>query len=456
VDRTSRLDHNREAMDFRIIWPIILTCLFLGAPVAYAQDASWLDITLDKSIVLTLDRVPTTIAITNPNIVNPQPLGQTGLKYQMQGTSLGNTDLIIQYDGGEHEIYDITVHRDLSDLIRTIDDITEGAPPRVYPLDDRIVVQGSVTDLDSLEQVALMTRLFDEEFVNLMIVDGDHQVQLEVVFAEVSRSGLRNLGVSLLWSNSNIGVNTLSSGLAATADALAAPDLLQAILPGQMAIGGYVDQIQLGSILSILSEYKLSKILSQPTIVTLSGQNGSFQAGGQIPIPVTGALGATNVQMLNYGVMLNFTPTVLAGNVVDMTVTIQVSEPDQGTAVGGTPGLLTRMGTSHLRLASGMTFAMAGMLNERVSYSRVGPPGLSRIPVLGALFRSVQHFRSETELVIFVTPRLVRPLAAAEVPAYPGTTEGNHPGDLELFLLGADHSSGTRSSKPSKKVGMKR
>ena len=176
-------------------WAALVAVLFALAPTAQAQENSdWLDIQLGKSIVLTTQRIPVAIAITDPEVAVAVTLGQAS-KFQVQGTSIGTTDLIVQFGRGyPPQIYEITVHRDLSDLVRRIDSIVEGEPPRVYPLGERVVVEGAVDDLDTLEQVALVARIFDEDFVNLMSVRGDHQVQLEVVFAEVSRTATRELG----------------------------------------------------------------------------------------------------------------------------------------------------------------------------------------------------------------------------------------------------------------------
>jgi pilus assembly protein CpaC len=155
-----------------------------------------------------------------------------------------------------------------------------------------------------------------------------------------------------------------------------------------------------------------------------------------------------------------FVPTVLADNVIDVQVEMEMSEVDNSvtTKLAGisVPGFVSRKAKSHVRLQSGMSFAIAGLLTETVSMQRDEVPGLGRIPVIGALFRSISHTREETELVIFVTPRLVRPLAPDEIPPLPGTTENNNPSDLSLFLLGADRRFGSRTATPTGSVGLKR
>lgn len=454
--------------------PIAACALLFAAAPAVAQEeqrADWLDIELGKSVVLELPRTPTAIAITNPDVANPVSLGVAS-KIQIQGTALGTTDLVVQYGPTiAPTIYEITVHRDLSDLIRRIDSIVEGEPPRVYPLEDRIVVEGDVDDLDTLEQVALVAQLYDKQFVNLMQVRGDHLVQLEVLFAEVSRSGVRQLGLNTLVQLPQQQITTSLMGpvslIANTYSVPTATDIAHGGLVGPPLAGGFNlgvgylgGTVQAAAVMDILDDYKLGKILAQPTLVSLSGQQAEFLAGGEVPIPAPGGAGTVMIQYKPYGIQLVFVPTVLGGNLIDVRVTVEVSEID---AAGGTrltgievPGFITRKGRSHLRIESGMTFAMAGMLSDGVSFGRAGIPGLGRIPIIGALFRTISHIREETEVVIYVTPRLVRPLAAGEVPAAPGTTENNNPSDIELFLLGLDHRPGSRTANPTGAVGLQR
>lgn len=445
--------------------------LSFAAPEAHAQEtrSEWIDIEVGKSIVIETPKNATAVAVTDPTVAEPVPLASPN-KIMIQGKQVGTTDLIIQQAGGAPFYrYEITVSRDLTDLVRRIDDIVEGAPPSTYALRDRIVVEGPVDDLETLERVAQMATVYDEDFVNLMTVRGDHQVQLEVVFAEVSRTQLRELGLNVLYGNQDAAVGLTSPG-SNTGNIVQFGELestinggiIPAAAAGTFQLLGFASDLDFGAILSVLDDNRLSKILAQPTLVALSGQQAEFLAGGEIPVPAPSGAGAISITYKEYGVKLVFIPTVLAGNVVDMRVQVEVSEPDfsTGTRLTGieVPGFISRKGKSHLRIESGMTFAMAGLLNEQTVWSRAQVPLLGDIPVLGALFRYVRHQREETELVIFVTPRLVRPLGPGEVPAPPGTTEDTNPNDLELFLLGMDHRPGSRTADPtpSGPVGLER
>jgi len=456
----------------------------LGCSVTLANDAhaqeqgggSWLDIEVGKSVQITTPRLPTAIAVTDPDIAVTQTLGAAN-KIQVQGVSIGTTDLVVQFGPGVPPlIYEVTVSRDLSDLIRRIDSIVEGEPPRVYPLGERIVVEGAVDDLDTLEQVALVARIYDGEFVNLMSVRGDHQVQLEVMFAEVSRTGTRELGLNVLFGDRNLSVAMLQPATGQTL--FSNPSLVGLIQQGQQAnlsgfagspviggitLGSYIQAIDTTAVLGVLDDYKLGKILAQPTLISLSGQQSEFLAGGELPVPVPqggGGLTQVTIQYKEYGVNLSFVPTVLANNVIDIRMYLEISEPDYSVAtqVAGiaVPGFVTRKSSSHVRLESGKTFAVAGLLSDNVSFARVGIPGLGRLPLIGTLFRQISHVREETEVVIYVTPRLVRPLSPGEVPAAPGTTENNNPSDFELFLLGMDHRPSSRTVSPTGAVGLQR
>ena len=415
--------------------------------VALAAEprGDWLDIEVGKSVVIETPKNATAIAITDPTVADIVPLASAN-KIQVQGKSVGTTDLIIQLGpGSEPTRFDITVHTDLSDLIRRVGEIVEGEPPRVYPLAKHIVVDGPVPDLDTLEEVASMARAFDPEFVNLMTVRGDHQVQLELILAEVSRNATREIGMTWSFSDSGTGLDV---GITQPTNPVRAFRVNTAFDDG----GG----IAIGAELSLMDDYNLAKYLAQPTIVCLSGQQCEFLAGGEVPyVSQAGANGAS-VSFKEYGVKMSFVPTILAGSVVDMRVQIELSEIDRSVAIGDNFGIITRKTKSHVRVTNGHTMAISGMLLEHTTYARSEVPLLGRIPLVGVLFRYTKHVKDERELVIFVTPRLVRPLGPGEVPAYPGATEDNNPTDLELFLLGLDHRPGSRTAEPTGDVGLQR
>jgi pilus assembly protein CpaC len=195
------------------------------------------------------------------------------------------------------------------------------------------------------------------------------------------------------------------------------------------------------AMLSLLETNGLAKVLAEPTLVTLSGQEARFLAGGEFPIPLVGALGQVTVHWKKFGILLNFTPTVI-GDTIHLKLGAEVSDIDSSLAitVGGStiPGLTSRQSETTVRLGDGQSFAIAGLLSDRTRSSIAEVPVLGQIPILGALFRSTAFRRDETELLVLVTARMAAPLAPHQVPPLPTEFQLNDPDDFSLFLLGID------------------
>ena len=182
----------------------------------------------------------------------------------------------------------------------------------------------------------------------------------------------------------------------------------------------------------------LIKVLAEPTLIALSGNEASFLAGGQFPVPVPQGLGTVAIEYKDFGVQLKFTPTVLADNKINIKVAPEVSELDFSTAFSSAdyviPGLNTRGAETVVELADGQSFAIAGLLRDTARDTMSKFPLLGDIPILGALFRSRSFQRNETELVIIATPRLVKPLDPAKQTL--PTDFYHEPSDAEFYVLG--------------------
>jgi pilus assembly protein CpaC len=462
---------------------MLLTSLMLGllSTPAIAQErpsdwpppdeesANWLNVEVGHSVIFDKGRAVKQFIIGDSSVISAESLSPE--QFRVKGNMVGTTNIWVVYADAPSQpvAFDVTVHQDLSGLVRRVDAITDGEnAPRAYPINGRLVLEGQVRDVQTLEQVASVARLYDEEFVNLMSVGGDHQVQLQVVFAEVNRTGIRALGLNGAWGDDFLGFamqtpSTIASS-AITREGIASINggVTQAFSSDTFNVLGTIssDGLNLGALLSVLESNGVSKILAQPTLVALSGQQAEFLAGGEIPIPASQNGGRISIDFKEYGVKLTFVPTVLGEDVIDVRVYVEVSDIDTNNAIRLTgieiPAFISRKTSSHLRVDSGMTFAMAGMLQENIRSTTQQIPLLGDIPVLGALFRTVDHERDETELMIFVTPRLVRPMAAHEVPMPPGVTENHNPTDFELFLLGMDHRLGSRTAEPTGPIGLDR
>ncbi len=439
--------------------------------MAYAEDTLTIEVGVGQSVIRKEPRALSRVLISNPEVASLKLLEEG--QFQILGLDVGTTDLWVWYrDDVDHpRVYQVHVEHDLSDMTRRVNAAVPGVAPHVYAVKDRVVVEGEVADLESAERVASIARIYDKEFVNLMTVKGDSQVQLHVTFAEVSRTGLRELGLNILGQTSRdqysiAGPGSVSSGVAEKASTVTYPNINENIVTapgaGVFNLIGLVTStpVDITAILSVLEEYDLARTLAQPTLVSLSGQQAEFLAGGEIPVPVGQNNGAITIEFKEYGVKLVFVPTVLSGDIIDMRTYVEVSELDEANSLklSGVeiPALVIRKADSHLRIEDGMTFAMAGMLKERTAAYRSQIPILGDIPIVGSLFRFIKHAREETEVVIFVTPELVRPMAPGEVPAAPGTSENYNPSDFDLFMLGALVRPGTRSAEPTGAVGLQR
>ena len=447
--------------------------LFLGVSTAQAQEVHkpdpWMDVELGQSVIFRQERAIARVLISDDSIAEIKLLDQG--QFQVRGLNVGSTDLWVWYrdDMANPTSFDLTVSKDISPLARRVEQATPGEKLKVYPLQGRIAVEGTVPDLETLERVADLAKVYDKDFVNMMMVSGDHQVQLEVVFAEVNRTALRELGFNAFYGDPRLGAGV--QGPTIGVNAYAARPALDGVFNGNGSfpspgsgtfnlLGVVGSPAEITAILAVMESSNITKILARPTLVALSGQQAEFLAGGEVPIPVSQVGDKISIEFKEYGVKLVFVPTVLGADVVDMRVYVEVSDIDSSTGIRLTgieiPGFIARKSQSHVRVENGKTFAMAGMMQEsmRASYARV--PILGDLPVVGALFRYVQHRRTESELMIFVTPRLVRPMAPAEVPAWPGATEDNNPTDFEFFLLGLDHRVGSETAQPTGPVGMAR
>jgi pilus assembly protein CpaC len=207
--------------------------------------------------------------------------------------------------------------------------------------------------------------------------------------------------------------------------------------------------------LSMLEQSGLAKVLAEPTLVTLSGQEAKFLAGGEIPVPLSSALGQVTVQWKKFGIQLAFTPTVLDEGTINLKLASEVSDidPNNGIQASGMfiPGLTSRQAEATLRMGDGQSFAMAGLMSDKVRSTVNEVPWLGSIPIIGALFRSSNYLRQETELLVVVTARLVKPVAPHLAPALPTDFQGGEPDSFSFFFLGSDEVGGGTQDPKSKR-----
>jgi len=312
---------------------------------------------------------------------------------------------------------------------------------------DHVTLFGSVSSTSNLSQVlAIAESFYPKKVINLLEVSGVHQVMLEVRVAEMSRSLIRRLGFNFNYisgSGSNFGLSLLGN-LTSIRNPLPPTGLplgidLSSRVNSLFRFSGQGGSTWTG-LVDALKEDGLLKILAEPTLITLSGKTANFLAGGEFPVPVpqSGLGNAITIEYKSFGVGLNFSPTVLSSKKINMQVAPEVSELDFGNAIQiqgfVVPALTTRRASTTIELGDGQSFAIAGLLKDDVRSVVSKFPLLGDIPILGALFRSTSFQKSETELIIIVTPHLVKPLDLAKQTL--PTDQYVEPNDFEFYLLG--------------------
>ena len=394
------------------------------------------------------------VSVADPKVADLKVITPTQLLLTSRG--VGTTDLTLWNKRDEALVIALSVTRNLDRLRTQLADLFPSEKITVSAAGDLVVLSGEVADVRVPERAAEVAQLHAEKVANLIHVVGNQQVQLEVKFAEVSRTGLRELGINLFAQDPG---GRFVGGIANPG---VAPDLFGAV-PGTgsaarpavqaPALGGGfslffsgLPKFPFSAILTALESSGLAKMLAEPTLVALSGQEAKFLVGGEFPIPLTTGIGSVTVNWKQFGIILNFTPTVISDGVLHLKLHTEVSDVDQSRSVtvGGStiPGLTSRQSETTVRLIDGQSFAIAGLLSDQVRSTIQRVPFLGDLPILGALFRSVSYQRNESELLVVVTAHLAKPVAPHEAPPLPTDNELNDPNDIQLFLFGSEGGGG--------------
>lgn len=398
------------------------------------------------------------IRVVNPDIADVSVMSSRQLL--VDGKAFGTTQLVATLDGNVQRIFTVAVDLDLERLQTSIEQSVPAAQVKASGMLDTVVLTGTVPDAESAERIMQIAGIYSERAINQMRVAGVQQVLLRCTVAEVNRTATRQMGFNGWMAGDNFpdmfmvqqlgGINPANiggaKGVSATATIPFGTDLNEGLpLRSAPTLSFGFPRMQMQVFIKALRENNLLRVLAEPNLVTISGAEAEFLAGGEIPIPVAQRDSVT-IEFREYGVRLNFTPTVLGPNVIRLRVAPEVSEPDFSTAVtlGGfvVPGLTQRKVETVVELATGQTFAIGGLLSEKTRAVSSRLPALGDVPVLGALFSSVEYQSNESELVVLVTPELVEPLNPGQVAYVPGA-DHIAPNDWELFGLGKIDGEGT-------------
>ena len=412
------------------------------APSAQSQlpktDYPKVYLTAGRSTVLSSDFDITRIAVTNPAVADATVVQPR--EVLIDGKAAGTISLILWGGGSSRLQYDVVVQQPVSELQQNLQNLFPGEDIHVSSNDESTILSGSVSSTNVMLRAGELAKANSskKQVVNMLQVPGgseSQQVLLQVRFAEVNRRALQELGVSFFTSG-NGKWNTWGR---LSTQQFTAPDFanLQSTKTGsdvtsqsgQLTFSDYLNlfvlnaKYDVGAVLRALEQTGQFQSLAEPNLIAYNGQEASFLAGGEFPVPIVqGNNGGVTVQFKEFGIRLTFTPTI-AGDVIRLKVAPEVSALDfaNGVSLGGfrIPALTTRRAQTDVELRDGQSFAIAGLLDNISQDDKSAIPLLSKLPIIGPLFKSKAERQEQTELMVLITPRLVRALDPDEVPPLP-------------------------------------
>ena len=408
---------------------LALIALFTALPVAAQSEGQALHVFVGKSVVINMQSPVTRVLSSNPAVIDT--LATSPTQVVVEGKAPGASSLILWDSSGRSQILDVTVDVNISHLRTAVEQTFPGQHINIQSDGAHLILTGTVSDAKVSDEVAKMAGAYSSGVVNSLTVAPVHeqQILLEVKFAEVDRTKLQQFGI-----------NILSTGGANTVGTVTTQQYTPPIQTGQLtsSIGasnaGFTSAFQLNNLLNIflfrpdlnlgatiedLETKNVLEILASPNLLALNGQKADFLAGGEFPFPVVqgGAnVGAVTIQFRPFGVKLDFTATVGPDRVIRIHLAPEVSTLDftQAVQISGftVPAISTRRAETEIELKDGQSFGIAGLLDNRATVQLSKIPGIGDIPILGNFFRSRSVNRTNTELMVLVTPRIVDPVQA--------------------------------------------
>jgi len=404
-----------------------------------------LNVPMNRAVVIESDVPFTELSIANPGIADISSLSDRSI--YVLGKEPGRTTLtLLGADGRLITNVEVRVTPDIAEFKERLEQILPGEPIEVRTANDGIVLSGTVSSIARLDRaLELAQRYAPDRVSNLMTVGGTQQVMLRVRFAEMQRSVTKSLSSSLALQGVGLGGDL---GLAGGSNSLNTSGALANTFGGNipptntnnaaMLFGFNAGGVQVGMLLEALETRGVVRTLAEPNLTALSGQEARFLAGGEYPVPVAQDNNTITVEYKPFGVELNFIPRVIDGDLINIELNAAVSslDPTNGFSQGGfqIDAFRRRETSTTVELRDGESFAIAGLLSDDFRDLSGQVPWLGDIPVLGALFRSAEFRREQTELVIIITAHLVTP-TRGEVLALP-TDRVRPPTESDLFLFG--------------------
>lgn len=391
-----------------------------------------IELTNHGTHVINLKQPAGQVLLTDPKVADVQLVTPSTL--YVYGRSPGNTEIVVTgQDMQTAYRYEIHVASDYRELENLIQGLVPHGNVKVHSVPDGILVQGTVDSAKIAEDIRSLAQRYvgtQGTVVNQLKIKNSTQVSLRVKIAEVKRTVVNQLGIN--WSTSPL--NNLRFGLftgrpstvfSATSTGVPANFLPSTETPRTSSIGANFPTkfgaTDFSGLIDALAQENLASVLAEPNLVTRSGEEASFLVGGEYPYPISQGSGANltvSFQFKAYGVSLSFVPVII-GNSISLRVRTEVSDLDRTVTVKDPndnliPSIQTRRAESTMEMGNGQSMVMAGLLSDQSSGTINNFPGLADLPILGALFRSVDYLNAKTELVIIVTPYIVEPIDEAQ------------------------------------------
>ncbi len=424
------------------------------------SDQAGIEIPVGGGTLVRLKRPAATVFVANPDTADVQ-VKSASLIY-VNGKAAGET-VLYAVDEQEQVLFNGTVHvvPNLAPLRTALHQMMPDEPVTIEPVGATLLLSGNISSAARAEDARALVQAYSDQnkygsVINRLSVIQANQVNLRVRIAEIDRNTLKEFGIN--WQQTMANVGRIAFGLVTQNPTT----LAGAAATNTATIGFNANSTNIDALIDALGQEGLIHLLAEPNLTALSGQTASFLAGGEFPVPVGSQIqnqqDVITIEFKKFGVSLEFTPTILDGTRISMHVRPEVSQLTttgevqlEGTTI---PGLTVRRADTSVELGSGESFAIAGLLQNNSEQDISKIPGLGDVPILGALFRSDRWQRQETELVIIVTPYLVRPTNAMALAA---PTDGlRTPNDADRILYGATYrpALAARSSAGPKLNGM--
>jgi pilus assembly protein CpaC len=409
--------------------PVVASDYRAAAPVAAdgQMNARFLALGIGKSVVIDLPRDIKDVLVADPKIANA--VVRSAQRAYIIGAAVGQTNIVF-FDSAGQQIaaYDIAVKRDLNGVRAALKQTLPNSDIQIEGVGDGVMLTGTAASPIEAQQAGdLAARLVGgtDKVVNSIVVRGRDQVMLKVTLAEVQRSIIKQMGIDLS-ANLNYGTTVVKFNNANPFTANSAP-----LVPNNLLTTSFGATPSVQATLRAMESAGVVRTLAEPNLTAISGESATFISGGEFPIPtgvtcqttVAGSIGSCvqTISFKKFGISLNFTPVVLTEGRISLRVMSEVSEVSTEHALnggaGGTtiPSIKTRRVETTLEIPSGGAMAMAGLIQDQTKQAINGLPGLAQLPVLGSLFRSRDYVNNQTELMVLVTPYVVRAVAQKDL-----------------------------------------